>query len=84
MAKRFTITKKAFLAYMFSDHEDIKYWGDYFIAQLKEHGKIGITTHSMFKDRDTLPSYLFEDQLTPKEYDEIADDVGLNDIKLVA
>jgi dynactin complex subunit len=57
---KYKLKKSRFLNYMFSDFDDTKYWGTYFLNELKQNGKIEYTVEQMLSERDELPLYIME------------------------
>lgn len=74
--KRYTITRKRFAEWMFSDHEDIQYWGNRFIQDLIEHNQISYTLDDMYEERDSLPAWLVDE-------DSEEDEISTLDIELI-
>ena len=79
--KKLQITKYRFLNWLISDKDDVEYWGNRFIHELKSNGEIAITVEELFEARDELPSHLFEDQLDDKEIFE-GKDIPIERIEL--
>ena len=61
---------------MFSDHEDIQYWGNRFIQDLIEHNQISYTLDDMYEERDSLPAWLVDE-------DSEEDEISTLDIELI-
>ena len=74
--KRYTITRKRFAEWMFSDHEDIQYWGNRFIQDLIEHNQISYTLDDLYDERDSLPAWLVDE-------DSEEDEISTLDIELI-
>ena len=83
--KRFKITKKKFIEWMFSDSDDVKYWSKIFIQELRENGKVSTDAKEMLDRQDSLPGWLFESQMTKEEInnDMVNEDIDIHDIKLI-
>lgn len=82
--KRFKITKKAFLNYIFFDQDDKEYWGNRFMEDLKRDGMIKETVNKIFSEKDSLPAHLFYAQLTEEEAIELEyDEIPISEITLV-
>jgi hypothetical protein len=78
MQKKYKITKKKFLDYLLNDVDDMEYWGNRWIQEMKQYGEISITVEELFAERGQLPFYLFED-----DYPELVGDIDVEDIELV-
>lgn len=76
MRKKYTITKKKFLDWLFSDIEDWEYWGFRWIKEMKEYGEVAITVEELFEQRDSLPGHLFC-------LDDI-DEIPINKVELIS
>jgi|8_EtaG_2_1085327.scaffolds.fasta_scaffold00104_32 hypothetical protein len=74
--KRYTITRKRFAEWMFSDYDDLKYWGNVFIQELIDHNEISYTLDNIFEERDTLPAWLVDE-------DSEEDEIEISDIELI-
>lgn len=79
--RKYQITKQGFLAWLISDVDDVKYWGDRFIKDLKTDNKIAVTVHELFHERETLPGWLFRNQVENEE--ELYEDIPIKDIDLI-
>ena len=77
MEKKYKLKKRRFLNWLTDDHEDIVYWGNRFIEDIIENGKVTETTGSLFNERDVVPGYILEGQ------DENYDEVSINEIELI-
>lgn len=76
---KYKLKKSRFLDWMFSDFDDQKYWGTYFLNELKKNGKIEYNVEQMLDERDELPMYIMEG------YDTMCDEMvyDINQIKLI-
>ena len=74
--KKYKLKKSRFLDWMFSDSDDIQYWGGYLLNEFKENGKIDYTIDEMLSERDELPRWLMvgyedSDDLNIQDMNEI-------------
>ena len=65
--KRFKISKETFLDWLVSEEDDTIYWGKRFIKDLRENGHIYLSVKAMLDTQESLPAFLFDDQLTEEE-----------------
>ena len=79
MTQKYKLKKSSFLNWMFNDSDDQKYWGTYFLNELKKNGKIEYNVEQMLDERDELPMYIMEG------YDTMCDEMvyDINQIKLI-
>jgi len=77
--KKYKLKKSRFLDWMFSDFDDQKYWGTYFLNELKHYGKIEYTVEQMLSERDELPMYIMQG------CDEMIDEMvyDMNEIEII-
>lgn len=60
MAKKYKLTKKRFVDWLFSDDDDVEYWGTRFISELRDEGELSITLQEIFDERDEVPAHILE------------------------
>ena len=80
--KKYKLKKERFLDWMFSDRDDIEFWGNYFVNQLREKGTITYTTQNLFEERDELPIWLM---VGYEDYDYMGEDFvyDMDEIELI-
>jgi len=83
--KRFTISKPIFLDWLIAEEDDLKYWGARFIKDLKEHNNVHMSTKKLFDSQETLPAYLFEEQITEIQLEpfDYMDGIPIEEIQLI-
>jgi hypothetical protein len=76
---KYKLEKSRFLNWMFNDSDDQKYWGTYFLNELKQNGKIEYSVEQMLNERDELPMYIMHG------CDEMIDEMvyDMNEIELI-
>jgi hypothetical protein len=76
---KYKLEKSRFLNWMFNDSDDQKYWGTYFLNELKQNGKIEYSVEQMLNERDELPMYIMQG------CDEMIDEMvyDMNEIELI-
>lgn len=82
---KFEITRKEFLDWLFCDQEEIDAWGKIFIKEMQTEYKISRTARQLFKERDSLPGHLFEDQMNEEDMEMglLDEDIEVSEIKLI-
>ena len=60
MEKKYKLTKKRFADWLFSDSDDVEYWGRRFVSELRDEGEYSITLQEIFDERDEVPVYILE------------------------
>ena len=80
--KKYKLKKERFLDWMFSDQDDIMYWGRRFVKDLTEKGTITYTTQNLFEERDELPIWLM---VGYEDYDYMGEDFvyDMDEIELI-
>jgi len=85
--KKYTVTASEFLDYIIGDSDDHAYWGESFIKELKETGKITRTVQSLFKERGELPLYILKDMngnsMEDDDPDYFADETNIERVTLI-
>lgn len=77
--QRFRISKTKFLEwYIHGADQDIK---ERFIKELRKTHNFRTSTKALFEELDSLPAFLFEEQLTKEEKEEM-EDIPISDIFL--
>jgi hypothetical protein len=76
---KYKLEKSRFLICIFNDSDDQKYWGTYFLNELKQNGKIEYSVEQMLNERDELPMYIMHG------CDEMIDEMvyDMNEIELI-
>ncbi len=69
MEKKYKLTKKRFANWLFSDSDDVEYWGRRFVSELRDNGEYSITLQEIFDERDEIPIYILDN------YSEVPIDV---------
>jgi len=79
--KLYKLKKSRFLDWMFSDFDDIQYWGGYLLEMFRENGKIDYTIEEMLSERDELPMWIMEGKHLDYMDEEMIED--MNEIELI-
>ena len=79
--KLYNLKKSRFLDWMFSDFDDIQYWGGYLLNEFKENGKIEYTIEDMLAERDVLPVWIMEGNQLEYMDEEMIED--MDEIELI-
>ena len=81
--KKYKLKKIRFVDWLFSDSDDIQYWGARLIKELKNEGEFNITLQEiMFDERDSVPSFILENY-NDSWYADGIDEVDVSDVELV-
>lgn len=82
---KFKLKRKEFINWLISDLEDIEYFGNRLRKELIETGSCTITAEELFNERDSIPGFLLEDQMTSNEIYEGLDtqEVPIEEVKLI-
>ena len=80
--KKYKLKKERFLDWMFSDQDDIMYWGRRFVKDLTKEHKINFTLQELFEERDELPIWLM---VGYEDYDYMGEDFvyDMDEIELI-
>jgi len=83
--KTYKLNKKRFVDWLFSDIDDIQYWGARLIKELKSEGEFNITLQEIFDERDSVPSFILENyhEFNERQVDDWVDEVDVSDVELV-
>ena len=82
MEKKYKLTKKRFADWLFSDSDDVEYWGRRFVSELRDEGEYSITLQEIFDERDEVPAHILENY--PNGFgDDAFDDVCITDVELI-
>ena len=83
--KKYKLKKKRFVDWLFSDSDDIQYWGARLIKELKSEGEFNITLQDMFDERDEIPIHILENyhEFNERQVDDWVDEVDASDVELV-
>ena len=75
MEKKYKLTKKRFADWLFSDSDDVEYWGRRFVSELRDEGEYSIT----------VPVYILENyhDLNEKQVDDWVDEVCITEVELI-
>ena len=79
--KLYKLKKLRFLDWMFSDADDIQYWGGYLLNEFKKKGRIDYTIEEMLAERDELPMWIMEGKNLDYMDEEMIED--MNEIELI-
>ena len=77
----YKLKKSRFLDWMFSDFDDIQYWGGYLLNEFKKKGRIDYTIEEMLAERDELPMWIMEGKDLDYMDEEMIED--MNEIELI-
>ena len=58
--KKYKLKKKRFADWLFSDSDDVEYWGRRLVSELRDEGEYSITLQEIFDERDEVPYYILE------------------------
>ena len=80
--KKYKLKKERFLEWIFSDRDDIEYWGRRFVKDLTKEHKINFTLQELFEERDELPIWLM---VGYEDYDYMGEDFvyDMDEIELI-
>ena len=80
--KKYKLKKKRFADWLFSDSDDVEYWGRRFVSELRDEGEYSITLQEIFDERDTVPSFILENY-NDSWYADGIDEVDVSDVELL-
>ena len=80
--KKYKLKKKRFADWLFSDSDDVEYWGRRFVSELRDEGEYSITLQEIFDERDSVPSFILENY-NDSWYADGIDEVDVSDVELV-
>ena len=82
--KKYKLKKKRFADWLFSDSDDVEYWGRRFVSELRDEGEYSITLQDIFDERDEIPAYILDNY---SEDDDVFDsqfpEVCISDVELI-
>ena len=81
MEKKYKLTKKRFADWLFSDSDDIDYWGRRFVSELIDEGEYSITLQEIFDERDEIPAHILENY--PQDDGFGYDEVCITEVELI-
>ena len=83
--KKYKLTKKRFADWLFSDSDDVEYWGRRFVNELRDEGEYSITLQEIFDERDEVPVHILENyhNLNEKQVDDWVDEVCITEVELI-
>ena len=74
---KYKLTKKRFADWLFSDSDDVEYWGRRFVSELRGEGECSITLQEIFDERDEIPAYILDN------YSGDDDEVSITEVELI-
>ena len=85
MEKKYNVTTKEFTDWLFSDSDDVEYWGRRFVNELRDEGEYSITLQEIFDERDEVPVYILENysDFNEKQVDDWVDEVCITEVELI-
>jgi|5_EtaG_2_1085323.scaffolds.fasta_scaffold107969_2 hypothetical protein len=85
MEKKYKLTKQRFADWLFSDSDDVEYWGRRFVNELRDEGEYSITLQEIFDERDEVPVHILENysDLNEKQVDDWVDEVCITEVELI-
>ena len=82
MEKKYKVTKKRFAEWLFSDSDDVEYWGGRFVRELRDEGECSITLQEIFDERDEVPVFILEEYPSAFSFSEF-DEVCITEVELI-
>ena len=84
MEKKYKLTKKRFADWLFSDSDDVDYWGRRFVSELRDEGEYSITLQEIFDERDEVPVHILENYSDDENHiSNWADEVCITEVELI-
>jgi hypothetical protein len=83
--KKYKLTKKRFVDWIFSNSDDVEYWGRRLISELRDEGEYSITLQEIFDERDEVPAHILENyhDLNERQVDDWVDEVCITEVELI-
>ena len=80
MGKKYKLTKQRFADWLFSDSDDVEYWGRRFVSELRDEGEYSITLQEIFDERDEIPVHILDGYI---EQGILGSEVCITEVELI-